>query len=106
MTKSDLEQAFQQQLTLCGYEVEQEYMFHPTRRWRFDFAFPSVKIAAEIEGGTWSGGRHTRGGGFREDCIKYNEAVLLGWKVYRFTGDMVESGLALEYIEKALENER
>ena len=106
MTKSDLEQAFQQQLTLCGYEVEQEYMFHPTRRWRFDFAFQTVKIAAEIEGGTWSGGRHTRGGGFREDCIKYNEAVLLGWKVYRFTGDMVTDGLALEYIEKALENER
>ena len=24
---------------------EREYRFHPTRRWRFDFAFPDMRLA-------------------------------------------------------------
>jgi very-short-patch-repair endonuclease len=62
-----------------------EFRFHPKRRWRFDFAWPAEKIAVECEGGTWSGGRHTRGKGYEGDCEKYNEAVILGWRVLRFT---------------------
>jgi len=79
---------------------EREYKFHPTRKWRFDFAWPLEKFAVEIEGGVWSGGRHTRGKGFIEDCIKYNEAVMLGWRVIRVTTDMVQSGEAMIYIER------
>lgn len=81
---------------------EREYQFHPTRRWRFDFAWPLKKIAVEIEGGVWSNGRHTRGSGFIEDCRKYNEAVILGWRVIRVTTEMVRSGEAMEYIEHAI----
>ena len=62
-----------------------EYRFHPTRRWRFDFAWPEHKLAVEIEGGAWTGGRHTRGSGFVGDCDKYNAATILGWRVLRFT---------------------
>ena len=62
-----------------------EYRFHPTRRWRFDFAWPEHKLAVEIEGGAWTGGRHTRGSGFVSDCDKYNAATILGWRVLRFT---------------------
>ena len=65
--------------------LEREYRFHPTRLWRFDFAFAYRKIAIEIEGGTWSGGRHTRGSGYAEDCLKYNEAAKLGWTILRYT---------------------
>ena len=79
---------------------EREYKFHPTRKWRFDFAWPLEKFAVEIEGGVWSGGRHTRGKGFIEDCIKYNEAVMLGWRVIRVTTEMVENGEAMAYIER------
>lgn len=43
-------------------------------------------IAIELEGGIWSGGRHTRGKGFEGDCDKYNEAALAGWTVFRLTG--------------------
>lgn len=71
---------------------ESEYVFHPARKWRFDFANVKRKIAVEIEGGIWSGGAHTRGKGFEEDCEKYNEAALLGWQVYRFTAGMLEKG--------------
>lgn len=72
------------------------------RRWRFDLAWPDRKLAVEIEGGVWSSGRHTRGKGFTQDCTKYNEAVLLGWRVLRVTTDMVNDGTALIFVERAL----
>ena len=72
------------------------------RRWRFDFAWPIRKLAVEVEGGTWSGGRHTTGAGFEADCEKYNEATLLGWRVLRVTPHMIEDGRALVLIERAL----
>ncbi len=60
-----------------------EYKFHPTRKWRFDYAWPELKIALEVEGGVWSGGRHTSGKGFTADMEKYNAAVASGWAVLR-----------------------
>ena len=82
-----------------------EYIFHPIRKWRFDFCNLENMIAIECEGGTFSGGRHTRGKGFEEDCRKYCEATLLGWKVFRFTGNMVEDGTLTETIKKALDKQ-
>lgn len=103
MTVSNLEQTFLDQLSICGLPTPQtEYKFHPSRRWRFDGAYPDRMVAYEIEGGVWSGGRHTRAEGFTNDCIKYNEAALLGWQVYRFTASMIDDGLALQYLEMAL----
>ena len=101
--KSHLETLFAQQIALMGHHPRREYRFHPTRKWRFDFAEPDAKIAAEIEGGTWSNGRHVRGSGFERDCEKYNQAALLGWRVFRFTGRMVEDGLAAEIWDAAME---
>lgn len=79
----------------------EEYRFHPKRRWRFDFAWPDKMIAVEVEGGTFTGGRHTRGKGFEQDCEKYCEATLLGWRVLRFTTKQVNSGYALGSVERA-----
>ena len=67
-----------------------EYPFAKPRRFRFDFAFPIERVAVELEGGVWSGGRHTRGAGYESDCEKYNLASLLGWRVLRFTSSMLE----------------
>ena len=67
------------------HEAVEEFRFHPVRRWRFDFAIPELKIAVEIEGGSWVQGRHTRGAGYQGDMEKYNQAVILGWKVLRYT---------------------
>lgn len=72
------------------------------RDWRFDFAWPAQKVALEIEGGTWTGGRHTRGKGFEEDAAKYAEAAIQGWKVLRATGAQVHDNTALGWVEKAL----
>lgn len=66
-----------------GWFVE-EHRFHGTRRWRFDFAWVAQRLAVEVEGGAFSGGRHTRGLGFVADCHKYNAAVLAGWRVLRY----------------------
>jgi very-short-patch-repair endonuclease len=79
-----------------------EYRFHPVRMWRFDFAWPENMVAVELEGGLYTSGRHTSIAGFTEDCEKYNEATLLGWRVLRFTGEQVRDGTALKYVEMAL----
>ena len=62
-----------------------EHKFHLTRKWRFDYANVEKKIAIEIEGGVWVAGRHTRGKGYINDLEKYNQAQLLGWRVFRYT---------------------
>ena len=71
-------------------KLTEEVRFHPTRRWRFDFAHEATLVAIEVEGGTWVGGRHTRPAGFHKDCEKYNAANLLGWTVFRLTPQMIK----------------
>ena len=53
--------------------------------WRFDVYIPEYKIAIELEGAAWTGGRHTRGGGFIGDIQKYNCATVHGIKLLRYT---------------------
>lgn len=66
---------------------EREFRFCDHRRWRLDFAWPSHKVAVELEGGVWSRGRHSRGSGMKGDMDKYNTAAIYGWVVLRFSGD-------------------
>jgi hypothetical protein len=75
-----------------------EHRFHPVRRWRFDWCWIDEKIAVEQEGGIWTGGRHTRGKGYANDCLKYNCAAALGWRLFRFTPADVRSGKAARFI--------
>jgi hypothetical protein len=75
-----------------------ELVFAPPRRWRFDLAWPEQMIAVEVEGGSYVGGRHSTGPGFWRDCEKYNAAVVLGWRVLRFTPAMINDGRALTSI--------
>lgn len=79
-----------------------EYRFVPDRRWRADFAWPADRLLVEVEGGTWTNGRHTRGSGYQADCEKYNAAVLLGWRVLRYTSEQIKSGVAVRDIKLAL----
>ena len=78
-----------------------EYCFHDTRKWRLDLAWPDKMIAAEIEGGTYKKSRHTTAVGFYKDCEKYNEAVLMGWDLYRFDSKMVNNGMAIDCLQHA-----
>lgn len=66
-----------------------EYRFHPERRWRFDIAVPEYRVAFEVEGGSWMGGKHVNPIGFAKDCEKYNTALAMGWKVFRLVPQMI-----------------
>lgn len=66
---------------------EREYVFHETRKWRLDFAWPEQKVAVELEGGIWSRGRHVRPKGFQGDLDKHNALIAAGWRPFRFTAD-------------------
>lgn len=100
---SRLEAELATQLHLAGVPTPKtEWRFHPKRRWRFDFAWPDDALAVEVEGGTWTGGRHVRGSGFEADCEKYAEATLRGWRVLRVTAGHVKGGLALRWVLRAL----
>lgn len=70
-------------------QLATQYRFDPKRLWRFDFALPDKRVAFEIEGGLWSGGRHVRGSGFIKDCEKYNAATLAGWRIIRVTAPAI-----------------
>jgi very-short-patch-repair endonuclease len=96
------EEAFALHCRAVGLTPLREFTFCAGRRWRFDFAWADSKLAVEIEGGTWSGGRHTSGAGYAKDLEKYNRAVLLGWRVLRFTTAMVLSGEAILQTQEAL----
>lgn len=75
--------------SVFGEEVVMEHRFHPTRRWRFDFAVPGRKLAVEYNGHGHTGrghiGRHATITGMSGDCEKLNEAQRLGWTVLQFT---------------------
>lgn len=81
---------------------EREYVFARPRRWRADFAFVQSKVLVEIEGGLWTRGRHVRPLGFENDARKSNAAVLLGWRVLRFSSSMVQSGEAIAFMRQVL----
>ena len=66
-------------------ELASEYKFHNERMWRFDWAFPSLKIAVEYEGLFSKKSRHTTIKGYQGDIEKYNAAVIAGWQIIRVT---------------------
>lgn len=92
--------------TICRTDLRvecvKEYKFHPTRRWRFDYAIPEHKIALEVEGGVWTGGRHTSPKGFLGDIEKYNTATLMGWRVFRTTPDELYKLSTINLIKAAI----
>lgn len=88
-------------LKAMNIPFEREYRFHPVRKWRFDFLIANT-IGVEVEGAIYSNGRHNRGSGYSKDIEKYNEAAIMGFKVLRFTTDMVKSGHAIDTIKRAL----
>lgn len=106
MNKAEI--ALSLQMRAVKLEFETEYRFHPTRRWRFDFAAPELMLAVEVEGITYFGknkdgsmklGRHQTSKGYEADLQKYDAAMKMGWTIYRCSPLMVNSGQAIETIE-------
>lgn len=81
-----------------------EYHFNPNKKWkvcrRIDFFWPDYKLALEIEGGAWTKKGHTNGVNFIKDMEKYNELEIQGIGLLRVTPGQVESGYALQVVER------
>jgi very-short-patch-repair endonuclease len=75
--------------------------FLPTRRkFRADFLMPALKVIIEVNGGQFTGGRHTRGGkGYENDLTKLNLAQIHGYKVIQFTYQMLRRGEHVEILK-------
>ena len=71
-------------LQLMKIDFVAEHKFHEERKWRFDIAIPSLKIAIEYEGIMSRKSRHTTVTGYTKDCEKYNAATIAGWRVLRY----------------------
>ncbi len=99
---NEFEAKLARELKSLKINFEQEFYFHPERKWRADFHLVGKKILVEVEGGIWipGGGRHTRGKGYIGDMEKYNAATMMGFQVIRFSTDQVKSGHAIQQIEK------
>lgn len=86
---SSLEVAFMRTWKMVSGDVwpnpRREFRFHPTRKWRFDFAWERERVAVEMEGGVFVGGGHNQGRRYTMDCQKYNMATVMGWRVLRYT---------------------
>jgi len=68
-----------------------EYQFDDVRKFRFDYAIPSLKIAVEYEGIHATKSGHTTISGFNKDIEKYNLALVNGWRVLRYTANTYKS---------------
>jgi very-short-patch-repair endonuclease len=82
----------------------QEHRFHPVRKWRFDWAFPHVRLAVETEGAVWVSGRHTRGAGYIKDMEKYNMAQEMGWIVLRYQTGKIDYAQVKRVYENRLKH--
>ena len=103
-----------------------EIQFHPTRKWRFDFACEREKVAVELQGGGWGavvvcpncnkkvvrrlksgllrpvreGGRHQNPKSLQMEYEKLNEAALMGWRVFLFAPEQIRDRTAIKLISK------
>jgi hypothetical protein len=79
-----------------------ELRFHPTRRWKFDYAWLGPKVALEVQGGLFIQGRHSRGPALLKEHEKLNAAARLGWRVIFTTPRDIKNGNALALVESVL----
>lgn len=76
-----------------------EFKFDEERKWKFDYAWPDIKLTLEVEGGIYGRGKacpvckrkapgaHSSIQRLLSDMEKYNRAASLGWTVLRCTPD-------------------
>ena len=64
-------------------------------------------LLLEIEGGTFTQGRHSRGVGFHNDTLKYNALQLNGFVLVRFTAIQINTHLVdtVELINSYFDND-
>lgn len=94
-SSSTLEDLFHGELRkqpVRGITFQRQLRFHPTRKFRFDFAVPEIKLAIEIDGfGRFGAGGHQTPWGMSADHEKANLAVEMGWTLLRYNRRLLGS---------------
>jgi hypothetical protein len=75
------------------------------RKWMLDFLVQphgQAGIAIEVNGGTWTQGRHSRGSGQASDYEKLNRCTLLGYRVPVYSTEQVTRGMAISDVLKVI----
>lgn len=88
-----------------------EYRFHPTRRWRCDYAFPEIKLCIEIDGGVWMSAhgkksRHFYGKGAIADMEKMNSLTENGYFLLRYQPQKIDYTQILKVYNVLLRKQR
>lgn len=91
---------FEREYTLPAWEdwaAERKAAGLISRRvtYRADFAWPEARVALEIQGGTWTLGKHSSGAGIERDCAKSFTAQASGWICFAITGTMLRKQEAI-----------
>lgn len=101
---SKLEADFDEQAArLCltnGLVAELPFGTPVGRLWRFDRAWPSIRVAVELDGGSLMAfGGHTT----QQDRDRDNYAQLMGWLVLRFDQKQLRLGTAMQQLSAAIQ---
>lgn len=83
--KPNPEQLLLDDLLAAQLQPTPQHKFHEYRKWAFDFAWPSLMLAVEVNGR----GRHQQVKGEREDRNKINCATEMGWRVLEYPAGSV-----------------
>lgn len=90
----------------CGLpDPVAEFQFLPTRKFRFDFAWPNQKVALECQGGIFARipGGHNRGAQIRLEHQKRNLAAVEGWRILYCETETICTMDTVDLIRIALE---
>jgi hypothetical protein len=110
MSASILEEEFEIHLKAYGFLYEKEKRLIPEENYKFDFYLPEFNVSCEIHGGTQQRPKkignsywikptgHNTMTGIRRDCRKSNLAQINGIIALAFTGDMIKSGEAIDFL--------
>lgn len=72
------------------------------RKHRADYCWPAHMVILEVDGGVWSGGRHTRGAGWLNDTEKMWLAAQLGYRWVRCTPQQLRNPDTFEHLREVL----
>lgn len=130
---SKLQQAAETRLNEAGIRPEaSEYKAVTGRKFRIDFAWPSVKVGLEIDGGVWGneikchnchqtvkqklkngrmmtvriGGRHNRGEGLMRELEKRALLAAEGWLIIAVTDRQIKDGSMVRWVAQCIDNRR
>jgi very-short-patch-repair endonuclease len=94
---------FEKHLAELRLKFARESLFHPTRKWRWDYVLLDSNVAIEIQGGFYRGkGGHNSINGMQRDMDKLNAGVMLGWRVLHFSTADVLTGRAKAFLAEHL----